>query len=277
MNASIEYIAAGIIMCLILGVTSRYTTDMVYDRVNMIERNQGLEKAGKILDLMLLTEGKPSDWDESPEDPEILGLASANSIKMYQLDEEKVRRLLPNSPGYISPSRIRELMGLGIEYYIAIKIFPLFNVTVERVSLENFKTRFYNQWGTPVSNINVTVAYLNNRQAEDLSEAELDAFMDLDLEAIYNTSRTNSMGISNLELTGAEEVGCMLIYARQLTGKCLFLLNLNNTDVSFALSPHIIHIVDSSMGSVSGYNAEMVSRNVKMDGRDYIAKFTLWS
>jgi len=277
MNASLEYIAAGIIMFLLLGATSRYTTDMVYDKINLIEGNQGLEKAGKILDLILLTEGKPSNWDENPEDPEALGLASSSSIKMYRLDEEKVKRLLPDSPCYISPSKVRDLMGLSTTYYTAIKIYPLLNLTLIRETQEAFEARFYNQWGTPVSNVNITTAYLNNQQAEDLSEADLDAFMDLDLEGIYDSSQTNSIGISTLDFTGAEDVGCMLIYAKQLTCKCLYLLNLNGTDVSFASSPHVIHVVDSSMGSVSGYNAEVVKKNVKIDGFDYVVRFTLWS
>jgi hypothetical protein len=258
-------------------MTGKYTSNMVYDKINLIESNQGLEKAGKILDIILLTEGEPSNWDETPDDPEILGFAPSNTIKMYKLDKDKVRRLIPTTPGYISPVRVRELMGLSSKYYISIRIFPLLNVTLVRKSQENFELQFINQWGTSVSNVNVTVAYMNDSLVEDLTEEDLESFLDLELAGIYDSELTNSLGISRFELTGATENGCILVYSEQITCRCLFLFNINSNNVSLTDSPHLIHSIDSSMGSVSGYNAEVVNRNVRIDGFDYIVRFTLWS
>jgi hypothetical protein len=276
MNTSLEYIAAGIIMCLILGVTGKYTTGIVYDKVNQVEKNQGLEKAGKLLDLILLTEGIPSDWDENTSEPDILGFAFSNSIKMYQLDKEKVLRLSPVTPNYISSSKFKELMGLGSEYYISLKIYPLFNLTLSRKSMGLFETKVLNQWGTPMSNINITAAYIPNKIVEEISEIELDSFLDFSLDAINDTRMTNSLGLSELNLSGAEETGCILILAKQLTCECLFMLNLDNMNISYGQSPNAVYIIDSTMGSVSGYNVEVVCKNVKIDDFDYIARFTLW-
>jgi hypothetical protein len=262
---------------MILGMTGKYTTNMVYDKINLIESNQGIEKAGKILDTILLTEGEPYNWDETPDDPEILGFAPSNTIKMYKLDKDKVRRLIPTSPGYISPVSVRELMGLSAKYYISIRIFPLLNVTLVRTSQENFEVQFVNQWGTSVSNVNVTVAYVNDRLVEDLTEEDLESFLDLELAGIYDSKLTNSLGITRLDLTGVTDNGCMLIYSEQITCRSLFLFNINGNNVSMRDSPHLIHSIESSMGSVSGYNSEVVNRNVRIDGFDYIVRFTLWS
>ena len=277
MNSCLEYIVAGTLICLILGISGNYTTDMVYDKINLVEINQESEKAAKILDLMLLSDGKPPNWDEYPQDPDILGFSQTNSIKMYNLDKDKIIRLQYTSPSYISPNRIKELIGLGPEYYIAIKIFPLLNITMTRETQDSFKVQFFNQWNTPASNVNVTVAYLNHCQAADITQEELQLFLDLELDGLYDSELSNSIGISTLYLTGAEELGCMLINSKQLTGNCLFIADINNTNISFNNSPHIIYQIESSMGSVSGYNSEIITRTVKIDGFDYIFSFTLWS
>jgi hypothetical protein len=277
MNTSLEYIAAGIIMCMILGMTGRYTTNMVYDKINLIDSDQGLEKAGKILDLILLTEGEPSNWDESPDDPGMLGFAPTNTIKMYKLDKEKVRRLIPTTPGYISPVKLRELIGLSSEYYISFKIYPLLNLSIIRDSPETFTLVFKNQWGTPVSNVNVTVAYIDGSQVEDLTEDDIDAFLDLDLAATYDSGLTNSIGKVQMDMPGAENNGCFMIYTEQITCRCLYLLNVNNYEISLPDTPLVINTIESSMGSVSGYNTEVVTRNVKIDGFDYNLRFTLWN
>jgi hypothetical protein len=276
MNTSLEYIAAGIIMCIILGMTGRYTTNMVYDKMNLIESDQGLEKAGKILDLILLTEGDPPTWDDSTDDPNIMGFAPLNNIKMYKLDKDKLNRLIPTTPGYISPGRLRQLMGLSADYYISLKIYPLHNITITKKDQDVFEAEFINQWGTPISNVNVTAAYLNDTQVEDLTEDEIDAFLDLDLPATYDSEFTNSIGVANIRLTGASNNGCLIIYSEQLTCRCLFLLNVNEYEVSFADTTLAINTIESSMGSVSGYNAEVVNRNVEIDGFDYNVRFTLW-
>ncbi|MBD3207407.1 hypothetical protein GF319_13840 [Candidatus Bathyarchaeota archaeon] len=277
MNTSLEYIAAGIIMCMILGMTGRYTTNMVYDKINLIESDQGLEKAGKLLDLILLTEGEPSNWGELPDDPVILGFAPKNALKMYKLDKDKVRRLVPTTPGYISPVRLRELMGLSAEYYFSFKIYPLLNLSITRDSQDIFTVGFKNQWGTPVSNVNVTAAYIGGSYVEDLTEEDIEAFLDLDLPATYDSEMTNSIGKAKMEILDAANTGSLLIYTEQLTCRCLYLLNVNSNEITLPDTPLVINTIESSMGSVSGYNSEVVTRNVKIDGFDYNMRFSLWN
>lgn len=53
-------------------------------------------------------------------------------------------------------------------------------------------------------------------------------------------------------------------------------LNMKSITTWPMLSSSVVGMVESSMGSVSGYNAEIVYRNVNMDGLNYIARLTIW-
>lgn len=269
MHASIEYISAGIIISLILGATAQYTTNMVYDRINLIEQNVGVEKADKINDLLLLSSGCPVDWGGAYDEPDAMGLALDNSLQLYQLDADKVRRLSGESPNYIPPARVRDLLGLSAYYYTSIKVFPLFNMTVTQLSEEMFSVKVVNQWELPVSNVNVTAAYVNVSIGE-VTATNITSFMDLSLDdAFYAFNMTNALGTCTLNFAGAGAQETLLVMASQLSVKCLTTWP--------TLSDHIIGNIESSMGSVSGFNMETVYRNVDIAGLNYIVRFTLWS
>jgi hypothetical protein len=269
MHTTIEYISAGVIMVLILGTTSQYTTNMVFDRINLIEQSAGVEKANKINDLLLLSPGKPVDWGDSIDEPEMIGLAIENSIKLYQLDSKKVKRLSEDFPNHISPSRVRDLLGLSAYYYTSINVYPLFNITVTQLSEEVFSVEVTNQWKRPISNVNITAAYLNVSIGE-VTKSNITSFMDLGLDdAIYAFNMTNALGTCTLNFMGAGSQETLLIMASQLSAKCLTTWP--------TISEHIIGTIESSMGSVSGFNMETVYRNVEIDELNYIVRFTLWS
>jgi hypothetical protein len=166
---------------------------------------------------------------------------------------------------------------LSADHYVSIEIYPLLNISLRRYSVNEFLVNVHNQWNAPISNVNVSATYLSDIQVSDLSESDIDSFLDHILEGVHTSSLTDSMGACILNFTGSAEEGCLIVLAKELTGRSLSTWNLNVTDAYQTNSQHVIYSVESSMGSVSGYNTEMVSRNVKIDELDYIVKLTLWS
>jgi len=242
---------------------------MVYDRIKLIELDAGVEKADKIIDMMLLSTGRPVDWGGMIEEPETMGLALENSIELYQLDPDKVHRLSSDSTSYISPGRVRDLLGLSAYYYTAIRVYPIFNITVTQLSAEKFHIKVFSQWKLPVSNVNITAAYLNV-PIDEVNKANITSFMDISLDdAFYAYNMTNTLGTCTLNFTGAGTRETLLVMASQLSVKSLTTWP--------TLSEHIIGVIESSMGSVSGFNTETVYRNVEIDGLNYFVRFTLWS
>ena len=268
MHACLEYISAGAIIFLIMGFTGQYTTAMVSDHISLIEKNAGVKKADSIIYTLLLSPGQPLDWGHATEEPELLGLALENAVKLYQLDKYKVRRLSDDSPNYISPGRIRDLLGLSAYYYIAIRIYPIFNITVTGIDEDWISIRLVNQWRTPVSNINITAAYLDT-PVENVSYSDITSFMDLSFETDFAFNVTDALGTCTLNCAGVSEEGCLLILATQLGVKSLTTWP--------NLSEHVIGTIESTMGSVSGFNTEVVQKNVEIEDLDYIVRLTLWS
>lgn len=244
----------------------------------MVEKNQGLNKVDKILDLLVLTEGTPSDWEAYPSNPDVLGLASSSSTKMYQLSLEKVLRLSSDSSFYISPTEVRNLLGLSFKYYISIMVQPLLNVSVEFLSMNDVRVHILNQWRSPVSNVEITAAYYYNKTVSELTESDIQAFLDDNVdESNVFCSQTNSLGFASLNLTTVSMPGSLLIKAKALTSSCVSCWELDGTHVSEASSQYIVSLIECTMGSVSGYNSETVYRNVEINGLDYLIRFTLWS
>lgn len=161
MNAAIEYISSGIIICLILGFAAQYATTMSYDRLNLIERNATLGKADRVADMVLLSPGYPTDWGMSYGNPQVLGLASESAMKLYNLDSHKVMRLSRSSTNYIPPVHVRDLIGLSSNYYLSLRIFPFFNLEVTNISNQVFSVTVLNQWNTPVSNVKIDAAFVS--------------------------------------------------------------------------------------------------------------------
>jgi hypothetical protein len=158
MHVSIEYVFAGITVFLILGVTSQYATNIVYNSASLIEKEGAAERADKIIDMLLLSPGSPQGWGEQLDEPRTMGLAVENAIKLYKLDASKVKRLSSNATNYIPPYRVRDLLGLSTYTYISLRIYPLFNITITKITEESFSVKVLNQWNAPVSNINISAS-----------------------------------------------------------------------------------------------------------------------
>jgi hypothetical protein len=269
LHATIEYISAGIIIFMILGVTGQYATNMVYDRVNTIERKEGTEKADKIIDMLLLSSGSPPNWGESLDEPTAIAFAVDNSIKLYQLDFDKVARLNSSAVNYIPPNRVRDLLGLSAYYYLSIRVYPVFNITAAKISDEKFSIKVLNQWNVPVSNINVTAAYVDATVAELVPDSITSFMKDTLQGAVYAHNLTDALGACTLNFVGSGARPTLLVLGRSFSVKSLMTWP--------TLSTLIIGEIDSSMGTSSSYNVETVYRTVEIDGLNYIVRLTMWS
>jgi hypothetical protein len=187
---------------------------------------------------------------------------------LYQLDASKVGRLASGTTNSISPYRVRDLLGLSAEYYISIKIFPLLNMSFEKISDELFSVKLSNQWGVSVSNINVTAAYTNTC-VSNITAADITSFMDNALQnATYASNMTNALGTCTLNFQGAGARSSLLVMAGRYSIKCL---------TSWpTLSEYILVEVESSMGSPSNFEVETTYRNVEINGLSYVARLTMW-
>jgi len=266
MQTTIEYLTAGIIVVLILGATTNYTSNLIYDRVRSLEAETGLERVDRILEVLLLSPGRPPDWGEETGKPEAMGLALENALKYYQLDPRKVARLREGEEGYLSPYEIRELLGMDPSYYLSIEIRPTYNIEIQQLNSTHFLVEVRNLWGSPVSNANVTAA-LGDISLETVNYTTISLLLSGGLGGVhYAYNITDKLGRCTLNFDGGG--GVLLL--------CVGHLSL----LSFASWPSeaegVIAHVESSMGSISGYEAETSYRLVEIGGLSYIFRLTIW-
>jgi hypothetical protein len=266
LDTAFEYISAGIILSMILGVTGVITTNMVSDRMYQIEKTGSFKVADKMIDALLLSTGSPSNWGNSLDSPTSIGLALENGVKPYQLDRNKVKRLNETSVGYIPAHEVRDLLGLSPNYFLKIKIYPIYSITVDEESSNLFTITVINQWGVPVSAVNVTAAYTD---IEDVNATEITSLINGDLEdADILSALTDASGQCTLDFTGSGDRTTLIVLAEQL--------NVKSAIVWPEPSDDLVVVVESSMGDSADFNVEVATRSIEIDGMNYYCKLTLW-
>jgi hypothetical protein len=266
LDTAFEYISAGILLTLILGVTSVITTNMVSDRTNQIDQTSNFKLADKIIDVLLLSSGSPNNWGRSLDSPNSIGLALENGVKLYQLDRNKVSRLSNTSNGYIPPYEVRDLLCLSPNYFIKLEVFPMYRITVEEINNERFEITIVNQWGVPVSAVNVTGAYT---PIQNVNVTEITSLINGDLDGvILRSAYTNVSGKCILDYTGSGSRPNLIVLANQL--------NIKSAKIWPDPSPDLIEEIEGTMGNSSNFNVEIASRSVEIDGMNYCCKLTLW-
>lgn len=266
MDTAFEYISAGIILSMILGVTGVVTTNMVSDRRYQIEQTEGFKVTDKMIDSLLLSTGTPTNWGSSLDSPTSIGLALENGVKPHQLDRTKVKRLEETSVGYIPAHEVRDLLGLSPNYFLKIKIYPIYRITVEEDSSNIFTITVKNQWGVPVSAVNVTGAYTD---IENVNATEITSLINGDLDdADTLSSLTDASGQCTLDFTSSGDRATLLVLADQL--------NVKSAIVWPEPSDDLVVEVESSMGDSADFNVEISTRSVEIDGMNYYCKLTLW-
>ncbi len=266
MDTAFEYISAGIILSMIFGVTSVLTTNMVSDRMYQIEQTDSFKVADKMIDALLLCPGSPSNWGSSLNNPTNIGLSLENGVAPYQLDRTKVKRLSNSSSNHIPAHELRDLLGLSPNYFLKFEIYPMYHITVENVTSEKFTVTVVNQWGVPVSAVNVTGAYTN---IENVNATEITSFLNGDLDdAVIVSALTNASGQCTLDFTGSGEKAKLIVLADQLSIKSATMWPEPSDD--------LIVEIESTIGESAEYNVEIASRSVEIDGMNYYCKLTLW-
>lgn len=133
-----DYLAATIIVGSIFVAAVVVVPNASYMNLLYVDHQQLRNVALETLKTMLLDAGYPENWgSQTPFDQNSVqrfGLAHSGTSSFYVLDSEKVQRLVASNPaGHIDYEVIREKLGLQ-DYGFCIKIFPLFNVTVDDLS-----------------------------------------------------------------------------------------------------------------------------------------------
>jgi hypothetical protein len=265
-DTAFEYLSAGIILSMILGVTGVITTGMVSDRMARIEQSSSFKVADKMIDSLLLSPGSPSNWGTSFDNPSSIGLAQENGMKPYQLDRQKVSRLDVASAGYIPPHEVRDLMGLSSNYLISVDIYPMYRITVEATSDETFTINVRNQWNVPVSAVNVTGVFTD---IENVNATEISSLLNNDFNyGEIRSALTDVVGNCTLDFTGTGAKATLMVLANQL--------NVRSLVVWPDSSPDLTQEIQASMGTSTDFSVQIATRSVEIDGMNYYCRLTMW-
>jgi hypothetical protein len=142
-----------------------------YLNLRHVDEQQLRNTALNVFDTILLDAGAPSRWGSvypfDQEAVEQFGLSDERSSSLFVLDSDKVQRLDPLSPGYITYEKVNSLLGLE-GYGFALTLFRPFQVdygiaifakeTPERVWFSVNVSR--NEDGRPIANAQVRVTIM---------------------------------------------------------------------------------------------------------------------
>jgi len=183
LDATFEYIAAVLIIFIMLGFTIFTVTSLTTTQLELLGEQQLYPIAQKALDKFILTRGVPSDWgaDIFVNSTNLLDFGVASSVPRtdtYDLDANKVMRLVNLSTVvnrlYIDPVVAGTLMGLfqdgrwsyGFRFYMV----PALNITVQVlhnqtqrgiIIPDQFKVHVENAQGLVARNAEVRVRYFD--------------------------------------------------------------------------------------------------------------------
>ncbi len=268
MHVDYEYVLAGITVLLILLATEINMYTIMSQEMTRMEQERGYTVAEKILDMILLSPGDPEDWGNYPSDPSSFGLAAQNSLQAYVLDANKVIRLSINSSGYLSPGKVRSLLGLSRGYQFSLNIMPIFKIDISSEGGGNFTVTVTNYKGLPAPNVNVTGYYIPQSWAPSV-------------EYTHQSKVTGFDGRCALWFN-SEPDHVLVVCANQLEVKATetdpegLYFRVEGDSVVKSDTP-LVPAINYSTGSPFGMKRESVSRYAEIEGLTYYAEFSLWS
>ncbi|MEM2110815.1 MAG: hypothetical protein QXX08_02935 [Candidatus Bathyarchaeia archaeon] len=273
MHVNYEYIAAGIILLLILSISEMNIFTIMRYQLAKMEQETEYPTAERILDMLLLSPGYPPNWGNQSDNPDSLGLAAQNAFRAYVLDISKVARLMENSSYYIAPVTARQLMGLSSNYHFNLTITPVFTISIVNASSEshmeyNITIRDYK--GFLSSNVNVTGFYVPNSLVGNETYNSASAVTDPTGSCILKF--TNTLPSPNYSLVVcANHLGVKTVQTYPTA------LNVR-VEGGCVLSSEfpMIQTINYATGSVFSMTTESVSRYVEIEGVTYYVKFDLW-
>jgi len=269
LHVNYEYILAGIVLLLILWVTEMNIVTVMTHQLTKMEQETEYPAAGRILDMILLSPGYPSNWGNLSGDPLTLGFAVQNALRAYALDISKVSRLKEESLGYISPGKARALMGLSEDYHFNLTIVPVFNIEIVNASSEGqirFNITVTDHRGFRVPNVNVTGFYIPSSWTGGTCPSEsvitaLDGSCILTFDPLPDRSLVVCATELNVKVVQTDPAGLSVRVEGGYVTKSDF---------------PAIESVHYATGSVSSLNFESAFRYAEIDGVTYYVKFDLW-
>jgi hypothetical protein len=232
------------------------------------EQAAGYQTAEGLLDMLLLSPGEPSNWNDFSDDPQRLGLASSKAFEDYALDSQKVERLTPNSTHYIHPATLRSLLGISSTIGLSLRIIPTLNLTVTFKEPGEYNLTVRDLKGLSVPNVKVTSYYVS---------MPFDPYADPELQE----SVTDVHGNASLSYSPRANAGLVVCVSQSdiraiATYPEDAMLTVQGNHVTSSTNPAVL-AVNSATGSFFGYTREIASRYVKIDGYTYYAELILWS
>lgn len=192
-----EYIFAALLLVAVFAAATylAVTALPLYRSVSGIDQLK--IAAQKVMNNILLNPGYPQDWGNNvsvkAEDLASFGLASYTTLtrEAYVLDQDKVQRLCREVPDplYVPPSKVLDLLNLGLDYGIRLEFVPVLDVKVEASqgsSGLNVRVVVASEQGLPVEGANVTVVVVYAR--------------DGNLTSSKNSGRTDASGVCALSV-----------------------------------------------------------------------------
>jgi len=271
LHISYEYILAGLVVLLVLTSTEITMYALMSQRLASLKQESGYTTADKILDILLLSPGDPSDWGKNvSETPVSLGLADQNAMRAYFLDPNKVERLHENSTGYISPSEARDLLGLRGSYQFSLRIKPVLSIGISSVEFgvyETFTITVRDTKGFPVPNVNITAYYVPESLASGADYPH-----GSNITRIDGTCTVTFMAILDVLVVQAEQLGVRVV----VTHPSGFNFVVEGGRVFESDTLLVTDFPPYSTGLVSGLDKEFVSRYVEIGGLTYVVEFELW-
>jgi len=232
------------------------------------EQAAGYQMAEGLLDMLLLSPGEPSNWNDFSDDPQRLGLASSKAFEDYALDSQKVERLTPNSTYYIPPATLRSLLGISSTIGLSLRIVPALNLTVTFEEPGEYTLTARDLKGLLVPNVNVTSYYVS-MPFDPYADPELRESV-TDIHGNASVSYSPMANVSLVVCVGQSDIRAIATYPKDT------MLTVQGNHVMSSTMPTVL-AVNSATGSFFGYKREVASRYVKIDGYTYYAELILWS
>lgn len=265
MNAIYEYIIAGLTVVVILVAAEMNISTLTSSKLTLAE-TEGYSMAESILDMILLSPGDPPNWGDYSQDPRSFGLAFSNVTEEYTLDAKKVIRLSENSSLYISPGKVRSLLGLSTDCNFVFTIKPVFIIDILSGGDGNFTVNVRNSKGFPMANVNVTGYYVLESLGSGPSTS-ISQITGIDGKCVLEFDpEPNHVLVVSANLLGVE---VMQTYPPNLS------FRVEGGQVIKSDVP-LITFVNYTTGSAYGLSTDRASRHVKIDGFVYIAEFEIW-
>lgn len=137
-----EYLLAAVVIVVMLVASSTMILTFSNPIINISEKEQLKIAAQKLITQILLNPGNPLEWGSDvnvrADSLTSFGLAKSgeSTRDAYVLDAYKLTRLIlpKDSPFYISPSKVVELLNIEREYGFALEFYPALTVKIRKES-----------------------------------------------------------------------------------------------------------------------------------------------